>query len=136
MGFFDNLFGKKEKEEKPTVPFEISTKLNPVRLLARKESTLELEVNIKNITDKPFIASLTCEVPKFLGFENVGMTKIKELRIGELEPNKEKKFYFTICSNSQTPKGTYSVLLTANQHYRDYSHILNYVKKTVEIRAV
>jgi uncharacterized membrane protein len=76
------------------------------------------------------------EVPKSLGFENLGITKIKEIRIGELAAQKEKTVSFSICANSQTPAGTYSALLTVSQHYRDYSHVLNYAKKSVEVRAV
>ncbi|MCX8195114.1 MAG: hypothetical protein N3G22_03360 [Candidatus Micrarchaeota archaeon] len=137
MGFLEELFGKgKEEPTKPGLPFKISTSLRPVRLSARKESSLELLVSIKNVSDSPVLTSVLAEVPKSLGFENVGMAKIKEIRIGELPPSKEKTVSFSICSNFQTPPGTYSVVVTVNQHYRDYSHIQNYAKKSVEIRAV
>ncbi|MEM4633869.1 MAG: hypothetical protein QW275_01820 [Candidatus Anstonellaceae archaeon] len=136
MGFLDGLFAKKEEPIKPGLPFSIATSLRPMRLSARKESMIELIVEIKNVSDKPVMVSATCEIPRALGFENVGMAKIKEIRMGELAPGSQKSLSFAICSNSQTPPGTYSVVLTVNQHYRDYSHILNYAKKTVEIRAV
>ena len=137
MGFLGELMGKSEEEPvRAGLPFNISTALRPVRLAARKESCIELLVSIKNASGSAFMASVSAEVPRFLGFENVGMTKIKEIRIGELPGKKEKTVSFSICSNSQTAPGTYSVLLTVNQHYRDYSHVQNYAKKTVEIRAV
>ena len=136
MGFLDGLMGKKEEPAKPGLPFNISTSLRPVRLSARKESCLEVLVTIKNVTESPVMTSATVEVPKSLGFENLGFTKIKEIRIGELPARQEKTVSFSVCGNSQTPAGTYSVLLTVNQHYRDYSHILNQAKKTVELRAV
>ncbi|MCX8198309.1 MAG: hypothetical protein N3F07_03930 [Candidatus Micrarchaeota archaeon] len=136
MGFFDSILGKKEEPSRPGLPFNITTSLRPMRLSARKESSLELLVSVKNVSEKPIMVSASCEIPRFLGFENVGMAKIKEIRMGELQPGHEKTLSFSICSNSQTPPGTYSAVLTVNHHYRDYSHILNYAKKTVEIRAV
>ncbi len=137
MGILEDLVGKGQEEPaRPGLPFNVTTALRPVRLSARKESSLELLVTIKNVSGEPVMASATCEVPKSIGFENVGMTRIKEIRMGSLEPQTEKTVSFSICSSSLTPPGTYSVLLSVNQHYRDYSHVLNYARKTVEIRAV
>lgn len=136
MGFLDDLLGEKKEPAREGLPFNISTSLRPVRLNARKESTLELVVAITNVSDSPLMMSVSAEVPQSLGFENVGMTKIKEIRIGELPAQKEKTVSFTICSNYKTQPGTYAVLLTANHHYRDYSHVQNYAKKSVEVRAV
>jgi len=136
MGFLDNLLGNKEAPARAGLPFNVSTALRPVRLAARKESMLELLVTVKNVTENPLMVSVNCEVPRSLGFENVGMTKIKEVRIGELPAGREKTLSFAVCSNSQTAAGTYSVLVTVNHHYRDYSHILNYAKKTIEVRVV
>ena len=118
------------------LPFNVSTALRPVRLNARKENCLEVLVTIKNATDAPVMASVTAEVPKSLGFENLGITKIKEIRIGELAPQKEKTVSFSLCSNVQTPPGVYSALLTVNHHYKDYQHVVNYAKKSVEVRVV
>ena len=136
MGFLDGLMGKKAEPARQGLPFNVSTVLRPVRLSARKENCLELLVTITNASGEPFMASASVEVPRALGFENVGMTKIKEIRMGELPPQKEKTISFSICANSQTAPGTYSALLTVSQHYRDYSHVLNYAKKSVEVRAV
>jgi hypothetical protein len=128
--------GKKEEPVRQGLPFNVATSLRPVRLNARKENCLELLVTITNASDKSFLASASLEVPRALGFENVGMAKIKEIRMGELPAQKGKTVSFSICANSQTPAGTYSALLTVSQHYRDYSHVLNYARKTVEVRAV
>ncbi|MFA6907537.1 MAG: hypothetical protein WC263_01800 [Candidatus Micrarchaeia archaeon] len=136
MGILDNLLGKKEEPARAGVPFNVSTSLRPVRLNARKENCLELLVTVANASDAPLMMSLSVEVPKPLGFENVSIAKIKEIRIGELPAQKEKTVNFSICANSQTPAGTYAAQLTVSQHYRDYSHVLNYVKKSVEVRVV
>ena len=136
MGILDNLMGKKEEPARVGLPFNVSTALRPVRLNARKENCLELLVTVANASDAPLMMSVNIEVPKSLGFENLGITKIKEIRIGELPAQTEKTVSFSICASSQTPAGTYSALLTVSQHYRDYSHVLNYAKKSVEVRVV
>ena len=136
MGILDSLMGKKEAPAREGLPFNVSTSLRPVRLNARKENCLELLVTVSNASDAPLMMSVNIEVPKSLGFENLGITKIKEIRIGELAAQKEKTVGFTVCASSQTPAGTYSALLTVSQHYRDYSHVLNYAKKSVEVRVV
>lgn len=136
MGILDSILGEKEEPARAGLPFNVSTSLRPVRLNARKANCLELLVTIKNVSDSGFIASASVEVPRQLGFENLGITKIKEIRMGELAARAEKAISFSICANPQTAQGTYSLLLTVNQHYRDYSHVLNYAKKSVEVRAV
>ncbi len=136
MGFFDDLIGNKEEPARAGLPFNISTALRPVRLSARRENCLELLVTVKSVSESPIMASVNVEVPRALGFENLGITKIKEVRIGELLPQAEKTLSFSICATSQTAAGTYSALVTVSQHYRDYSHVQNYAKKSVEIRVV
>ncbi|HIH18383.1 TPA: hypothetical protein HA225_00220 [Candidatus Micrarchaeota archaeon] len=137
MGVLDGLLGKGEEAAAvPGLPFNISTSLRPVRLNARKESSLEVLVAVKNVTDSQIMVSVSAEVPPSLGFENLGITRIKEIRIGELPAKKEKTVSFSVSSSSQTPAGVYSILIVVSHHYRDYSHVQNYAKKTVEIRAV
>lgn len=137
MGFLDGIFGKAaEAPVRQGLPFNISTALRPVRLNAKRDNSLELLVTVKNATEKPVMASVTVEIPRALGFDGLGITRIKEVRLGEMDAQKEKTISFSICANSQTAPGTYAAVLTVNHHYRDYAHILNYAKKNVEIRAV
>lgn len=136
MGFLDGILGSKEQPAHPGLPFNITQALRPVRLSARRDNCLELLVTIKNVSDAPVMASAVVEVPRALGFENLGITKVKEIRMGELAQHAERTVSFSVCATTQTPHGTYSLLLTVNQHYRDYAHILNYAKKGVEVRAV
>ncbi len=137
MGFLDGIFGKgKEAPVRAGLPFNVSTALRPVRLNARKDNSLELLVSVKNATEQPVMASVCVEIPRALGFDGLGITKIKEIRMGELAGQAEKTVSFSICASSQTPAGTYSAVVTVNHHYRDYAHILNYAKKNVEIRVV
>jgi hypothetical protein len=136
MGILDGLMGKKEEPARAGLPFNVSTALRPVRLSARKDNCLELLVTVANASESAMMVSVNLEVPKSLGFGNLGITKIKEIRIGELPAQKSKTIGFSVCASPQTPAGTYSCLLTVSQHYRDYSHVQNYAKKSVEVRAV
>jgi hypothetical protein len=136
MGILDGILGKKEEPVHPGLPFAVLTSLRPVRLAARRENCLEVLTTIKNVTETPVMTSATLEIPRALGFDNISIAKIKEIRIGELAPHTEKTVSFQICANSQTLAATYLVMLTVNQHYRDYAHVQNYVKKKVEVRAV
>ncbi|MEM4554409.1 MAG: hypothetical protein QXT25_00985 [Candidatus Anstonellaceae archaeon] len=136
MGILEEIFGKGQEPAKPGLPFNFSTSLRPMRLDARKENCIEVIVSVTNVSDKQFLASASLEIPKALGFENAILAKMKEIRLGEIEPGKTKTASFSVCASTQTAPGTYALVLTINQHYRDYSHILNYAKKTVEVRAV
>lgn len=136
MGILEDIFGRKEEPARLGLPFNIKTSLRPVRLLAKKENCLELLVNVRNVSQKPVMVSVALELPKPLGFENLGITRIKEVRIGEIEPQKEKNVSFAVCSNMRTSAGIYSAILCVNEHYRDYQHIVNYAKKSIGIRVV
>lgn len=138
MGLLDNLLGK--KEETPAAPkgspFSLSTSLRPVRLNARRENSLDLLIDLQNITNAPQMCSVVVELPKSLGFDNVGLHKTRELRLGALEANVKKQVPVGIFANNQTPPGNYRLTITLNAHYRDYSHVINSVSKAVEIRVV
>lgn len=139
MGIFDSLLGKPKQEEAPdakNIPFSMASTLRPVRLRARAENSCELILHLKNISNSTQMCSILVELPKSLGFDTVGLHKTKELRLGSLEAGKERDVSITINANNQTPAGTYRLFVTAYSHYRDYSHVLNSIRKAVEIRAV
>lgn len=82
------------------------------------------------------MCSILVELPKSIGFDTVGLHKAKELRLGNLEAGKERDVSVTINANNQTPAGAYRLFVTLYAHYRDYAHVLNSVRKAVELRAV
>lgn len=144
MGFLDGIFGtagaKKEEggEGKPgAVPmFSINTAFRPVRLAARKEESVDLELGIKNISEGEAITSVNVDIPKGLGFDGVGIARTKEYRLGTLKSGEEKKFSVSLHGNSQTAAGNYRITISVYAHYRDYGHVLNSVKKAVELRVI
>ncbi len=147
MGFLDGILGKPSQAEKtgeggigPTpvhgIPFTVSTKFNPMRLKARTENSADLILEVSNKSESAQLCSVVVEVPKAIGFDNVGLSKRKELRLGALEGGASKRMAVTLTANSQTPPGAYTLAVTVYSHYRDYAHVLNSAAKSVELRVV
>jgi hypothetical protein len=137
MGIFD-IFGKKDSATDITKgsPFLISTELVPYRLYARRNSSATLIVKVKNQTKDILLTSVVAELPQKLGFDEMQMSKQREIRIGELPANDEKEVKFNIYGGVGSEAGEYTLRLTTIAHYRDYSHVLNAVKKQIQIAVV
>lgn len=143
MGLLDSILSSinsGENNSKPAgetrVPFKISSGFRPVRLRAMAQNSCDLVLNIQNVDGKDHICSVVVEVANSLGFDSMGLHKKKELRLGNFESGKSREVSIPINANNQTPAGTYKIFITAYSHYRDYSHVLNSVRKSVELRVV
>jgi len=144
MGFLDGIFGaggaKKEVAEAgepAAIPmFSITTAFRPVRLAAKKDESVDLELGIKNISEGEALTSVNVDIPKGLGFDGMGIARTKEYRLGSLKSGEEKKFNVSLHGNSQTAAGNYRITISVYAHYRDYGHVLNSVKKAVELRVI
>jgi uncharacterized membrane protein len=136
MGIF-NLFGKKDvgAELTKNSPYKLSTAWIPYRLYAKRNSTATLVVKVKNMTKEVLLTSLVAELPGQLAFEQMGLSKQREVRVGELQPDEEREVRMDVFSGLNTDQGQYTMGLTAMAHYRDYGHILNAVKKRVSIEV-
>lgn len=137
MGIF-NIFGKRDVSADITknVPFRLSTELVPYRLYANRNSSASLIVRVKNMTSEVLLTSVVLELPNQLGFDQVGMSKQREIRIGEVAPQDEKEVKFEVFGTAKSNPGEYTTTLTAIAHYRDYGHVLNAVKKRTTINVV
>ncbi len=139
MGLFDDLMGKPPAGETASgkkTPFTVATSFRPMRLAARSDNSTDLLVDIHNISSDVMLCSVVSEVPKGLGFDGTGLHKTKEVRLGQIAAGEKKQVAFSLHGSSQTAPGTYRLSLTVYTHYRDYSHVLNSVSKTVELRVV
>lgn len=143
MGFLDGILGsagaKHEvvEEAQGAIPmFSITTAFRPVRLCAKKDESVELELAVKNIGEADALTSVNVDVPKGLGFDGMGIARTKEYRLGSMKGGEEKKFSVSLHGSSQTPAGNYRITISAYAHYRDYGHVLNSVKKAVELRVI
>ncbi|MDE1860483.1 MAG: hypothetical protein KGH72_02080 [Candidatus Micrarchaeota archaeon] len=137
MGIFD-LFGKKDVTDalQKQLPYNIKTEFVPYKLKANSRSNSTLFVNIKNMTNEPVLSSVVIEVPDTLSFDQTGLQKAKEVRLGTLAPNEAKDARIDVFSGPATEKGDYTVTITAFIHYRDYAHVLNAMKKRNLLQVV
>lgn len=137
MGIF-NIFGKKDASSELTKqsPFKISTEFVPYRLYANKNGATSMMVKVKNTTGETLLTSVVAQLPEKLGFDEVGVSKEREIRIGELPPGDEKEVRFDIHGGLNSEAGEYTLNLTAIAHYRDYGHVINAVKKRTVLNVV
>ncbi len=135
MGLF-NLFGKKDVSELVNnSPFRLATVWVPYTLYANKNGSTTLNVKIKNVTEEPLLTSLVVELPPSLGFEKTGLSKQREVRIGELAAGEEREVGVEVFGGMKSDPGEYTVVLTAMAHYRDYGHVINAVKKRTSLKV-
>ncbi len=137
MGIFD-IFGKKDAAADITKgsPFLISTELVPYRLYSRRNSSATLIVRVRNVTKDILLTSVVAELPNRLGFDEMVMSRQREMRVGEMQPNEQKEVKFNVYGGVGSDAGEYTLRLTTIAHYRDYSHVLNAVKKQIPISVV
>ena len=76
------------------------------------------------------------ELPNRLGFDEMVLSRQREQKVGEMQPNDEKEIKFNIYGGVGSEPGEYTLRLTTIAHYRDYSHVLNAVKKQIQISVV
>ncbi len=133
-----NIFGKKDaaSDLAKGPPFSVSTELFPYKLQAKKSNSAIMTVKITNITKEILLTSIVAEVPGQLGFDEMNLSKQREVRVGEMQPNELKEIRIPLYSSMKSDPGDYTLTLTAIAHYRDYGHVLNMVKKRVEVEIV
>ncbi len=135
---FPDLFGKKNvaNEIQKETPYRILTEFVPYKLYANRRSSSMLSIRLKNLTKETLMSSLVVELPNKLSFDQIGMTRQREIRIGDLAANEEKESRIDVFSDVGTEKGDYTLTITAFAHYRDYGHVLNAIKKRTDIEVV
>ncbi|MCL4373477.1 MAG: hypothetical protein M1360_01985 [Candidatus Marsarchaeota archaeon] len=133
-----NIFGKKDAASDLTamLPYKLSVEMVPYRIYANRNSSATMMVRLQNNTGEILLTSLVAELPQQLGFDELGVSKQKEVRVGEIAPHEEKEIKLDIYGGLNSDPGEYTVSLTAIAHYRDYGHVLNAVKKRTVVNVV
>ncbi len=137
MGFFD-LFGKKNVSEdiSKKVPFSLNTEFVPYRLKSKEKNSCSMYIKLKNLTSEPVLGSIVVELPKQLSFDAMGLSREKELRIGNIAANEQKNQGIEIYGGLATDKGSYTLTITAFVHYRDYAHVINEMRKRAILEVI
>lgn len=132
-----NIFGKRDVSKDITrkVPYVLSTEFTPYRLYSGKKSGTTMYVRLRNATNEVLLTSLVVELPNKIGFDEIGIAKERETRIGEMAPQSEKDLSFNLRNSVDADKGEYTLTVTAIAHYRDYGHVMNAIKKRVTLQV-
>ncbi len=133
-----NLFGKKDvsSELEKASPYTIRTVFVPYKLYANRKGSAALQITLANATTEPLMTSVVVALPKQLSFGQIGIDKEKEVRLGILGPKEEKEASIDIFSDAGTDKGEYTLQVSVFAHYMDYRHIINGIKKRVQLEVV
>ena len=95
-----------------------------------------LNVKVRNLTKEVLLTSIVVSVAGKIGFDEMGRQNTKEQRLGEMQPGEVKETKFNIYANLGTDAGNYTVTLDTFAHYRDYTHVLDSVRKDVQIGVI
>ncbi len=133
MGVFE-LFGKKQVQLGGQ-QYQLEYELHPLKLPAHQADYLELEVNLRNVTETELLTSVVLVLPKQLGFEGSALSHEREIRLGLLKPHELKHLKICIYATQRTPKAIYPLHLYVISHYRDYGYVINELKKKIDIRV-
>jgi uncharacterized membrane protein len=146
MGILDSILGKDEPAGAPAQsasgrsanPFAVTVSFAPLRLAAKKASSVNLVVKVRNMSGDAHLVSVDALLPKdaMLGFDPACINKAVEKRIGELKAGESRDIRIPVWSNSQTKEATYPVDVTVFAHYIGYEKVLSYIKKNTTLRAV
>lgn len=135
MGFLD-LFGKRDSGAIVRgVPYSVKLRFLPYRLLVKSGESVGLFIDLKNITKEKLLTSVVVELPEELGFDRTCFAHTRETRLGYVGPDEEKTVRVELWGSHKTKQGEYEILVTVFCHYRDYAHVLNYVKKNAVLRV-
>ena len=131
-GWLD-FFGKKQVSQ--PYAYNLECTVHPLRIASRGGDYAQLTIGLENSTDQELLTSLIIQLPKALGLDATGLQHEKETRLGLMKPGEKKVFVFNVYASRAGP-GLYPVNIYAASHYRDYGHVINETKKSLELRVV
>jgi len=120
----------------PASPYDLKVSFSPLRMRKGDDKPVQMNVIVKNLEADQNLTSVLIEIPGSVGFDRTGFVNRKELRIGKMEPGEEKSITIDLFTNAKSEPGSHIVKVTANKHYRGYSHILENSKKETTVRIV
>jgi len=138
MGILE-MFGKKDvgKSLVSKMPYGLKLRFRPLRMDTKDKSPVYLVIELENLREEePLMTSIVVQVPKVFGLDSMGLNTLREIRLGYMKPGEQKQLDIELYPSARAKPGTYPVQVTAFCHYRDYSHILNSVRKRLELRVV
>ncbi len=118
------------------LPYDMKVTLSPMRLRKGDDKPVRMTILLKNVEQQENLTSVVIDIPSTVGFDRTGFVNRKEIRVGTMAPNEERSFDIDLFSHQKTISGSYVVKVSANKHYRGYSHILGNTSKEITLRVV
>jgi len=97
---------------------------------------VELNVSIKNLSKFTKLLSFNIQLEGTLSFEKSGLKKTKYFRLDDVKPNEVKNFKFEVHPSQGCKPGMHNVILTVNEHYRDYNSLTDKTEKILQIKVI
>jgi uncharacterized membrane protein len=114
----------------------LSTHCNPIRMSVSAKDTMTVTVKVKNVSEKPQMASVDLEIPKELGFDMTGVSQKKNAKLGDIAPGETKEAEFEVHTTHRAMENDYKALIMGYVHYRDYSNVIEKVPHSLTIRVL
>ena len=113
----------------------VKTSLFPFRMKLRHREPVRLEFAISNNSDKPKIVSFELELPRQLGFDKSGLKRVDRKRLtNKLMQGESRNFSYEIFPSKVVETGNYVFSLNVNDHFNDFSHLLETKEERVSIK--
>ncbi|MBM3229084.1 hypothetical protein FJZ26_01515 [Candidatus Parvarchaeota archaeon] len=125
-----------QQEQKSAAHFALNGSFLPFRLTSRKNDTVDLILELTNISGGDVLASVAVAVPKGIGVDSTMIAREKNLRVGQMKADESKKARIPMFSAASTKPGVYPISIEVFSHYRDFGHVITSIKKEFEVRVV
>jgi len=136
MGLFDILKTGPKVGKLVKGVYSLDYNFHPYRLTANKNESVLLKLIVKNESGKDLLSSVIVSLPDGLGFDNSGISKSKEYRLGNMKSGELKEIKVEIFGSYRTKVGNYPVKVECISNYRNYGYEMEKIEKTITLRVV
>ena len=98
---------------------QVSSRFNALRMVAGQKDPMLLEATVSNPGKDPAFVSVSVRLPFMLGFDQMGLMREKQERVGIVGSGSEKTVTFRIYCKPLINDGNYDVAVNANIHPMD-----------------
>ncbi len=114
----------------------ISTRFNPIRMIAGQREPVILDVVVRNKTEKIQLVSVLVKVPFSLGFDKVGLMRESRKRVGYVSPGNEKVVPFQIYCKPNIKEGNHPIDIAVSTHSERYDITEREYGNVTELRVI
>jgi uncharacterized membrane protein len=114
---------------------EIKSNLFPYRMVLKRKEPVELRVEVANRSADKKLVSLQIALARAIAFDRGGLENGAVNRLGELQPNEAKEFYFKVYPKQGVKTMSYPIQIRVFEHFNSYDYIARKVVKNLELKV-